>query len=141
MINTTRNLLLGLAAVFALLAIERAAADSPPFAITPPSTAAQGKPNSVVETSLQGDGIIDDRVYYDRKGAISREELDFNRDGKMDTFYYYKDGVLDRVEIDSKYTGSIDVWVYLVEGKYIRRYERDTTGSGKPDVIKDFGGK
>jgi hypothetical protein len=137
----TRNLLLGCAAVFALLAIERAAADSPPFAVPPPSTSAQGKPNSMVETSLQGDGIIDDRVYYDRKGAISREELDYNHDGKMDTFYYYEGGLLSRVEIDSKCTGRIDIRVYLVEGKYIRRYERDTTGSGKPDVIKDFGGK
>jgi hypothetical protein len=95
----------------------------------------------MVETSLNGDGVVDDRVYYDRRGAISREELDYNHDGKMDTFYYYKDGLLDRVEIDSKCSGTIDIWVYLVEGKYIRRYERDTTGSGKPDLIKDFGGK
>jgi hypothetical protein len=140
-IKTRRLLLAGLATALSLLALHRAAAEAPPFTITPPRTSAQGSPNGVVETSLAGDGLIDYRVYYDRRGALSREELDFNRDGKMDTFYYYTGGVLQRVEIDSRFNGKIDIWIYLLEGKYIQRYERDTTGSGKPDVIKDFGGK
>ncbi|MGA2478032.1 MAG: hypothetical protein ABSG63_04695 [Spirochaetia bacterium] len=141
MIKTRRTLLAGLATAFALLVVPLAAAEAPPFAITPPPAAAQGSPNSMVETSLAGDGLIDYRVYYDRKGNLSREELDYNHDGKMDTFFYYQGGVLQRVEIDSRFNGKIDIWVYLLEGKYIQRYERDTTGSGKPDVIKDFGGK
>jgi hypothetical protein len=128
-------------AVLALLALARAGAEAPPFTITPPPTSAEGAPNSMVEIALTPDGPIDYRVYYDRRGSLSREELDFNHDGKMDTFYYYKSGVLERVEIDSKFNGKIDIWIYLLEGKYIRRYERDTTGSGKPDVVKDFGGK
>ena len=132
---------MALVTALALLASQRAAASPPPFTITPPPTPEQGSPNSMVETSLSGDGLIDYRVYYDRRGALSREELDFNRDGKMDTFYYYTGGVLQRVEIDSRFNGKIDIWIYLLEGKYIQRYERDTTGSGKPDVVKDFGGK
>jgi len=36
------------------------------------------------------------------------------------------------LEIDSGFNGKIDIWIYLLEGKYIQRYERDTTGSGKP---------
>jgi hypothetical protein len=125
----------------ALLPWRQAAAETLPLPITPPSTAAQGAPNGVSETSLAGDGFIDYRVYYDGKGALSREELDYNHDGKMDTFYYYAGGVLQRVEIDSRFSGKVDIWIYLLEGKYIQRYERDTTGSGKPDIIKDFGGK
>jgi hypothetical protein len=123
-----------------LLALQPAAATPPPFTISPPPTADQGSPNSMVETSLSGDGLIDYRVYYDRRGLLSREELDFNRDGNADTFYYYTGGVLQRVEIDSRFSGKPDIWIYLLEGKYIKRYERDTTGSGKPDIVKDFGG-
>lgn len=141
MIKTRRLFLAGLVAALALFTPQRAAAEAPPFTIKPPPAAAQGSPNGVVETSLSGDGLIDYRVYYDRRGSLSREELDFNHDGKADTFYYYTGGVLQRVEIDSKFNGKIDFWIYLLEGKYIQRYERDTTGSGKPDVIKDFGGK
>ena len=133
--------LVALVTALALLPCRQAAAEAPPFTITPPQTAAQGSPNGVKETSLSGDGLIDYRVYYDRKGALSREELDYNHDGKVDTFYYYAGGVLQRVEIDSRFCGKIDIWIYLLEGKYIKRYERDTTGSGKPDIIRDFGGK
>jgi hypothetical protein len=47
---------------------------------------------------------------------------------------------LQRVEIDSKGTGKIDIWVYLTaDGNSVQRYERDTTGSGKPDVARTFG--
>jgi hypothetical protein len=140
-IITRRTLIAGLAAALALRGLTLAAAEAPPFAITPPPTASQGSPNGVTETSLGGDGVIDYRVYYDRRGSLSREELDYNHDGKADTFYYYAGGVLQRVEIDSRFSGKIDIWIYLLEGKYIQRYERDTTGSGKPDVVKDFGGK
>jgi hypothetical protein len=71
---------------------------------------------------------------------VDHEELDFNHDGKMDTFYYYKSGRLQRVEIDSKGNGKIDIWVYLMDdGESVQRYERDTTGSGKPDVVRAFG--
>ena len=126
-------------AVFALIALELAAANGAPFPIAAPPATPQGKPNSMAEMDLQGDGVVDYRVYYDERGALSREELDFNHDGKMDTFYYYKEGIAQRVEIDSHYNSRIDIWVYLLEGKYIKRYERDTTGSGKPDLVRDFG--
>ena len=133
-----RVFLLGVFAVFALGPLERAAAEGAPFPVTAPRAALRGIPNSVAEMDLQGDGVMDYRVYYDEKGALSREDLDFNHDGKMDTFYYYKEGIAQRVEIDSHFSGRIDIWVYLLEGKYIKRYERDTTGSGKPDLVRDF---
>jgi len=98
-----------------------------------------GPPNGVVETDTTGSGKPDYRAYYDSRGRLLREEMDYAHKGRMDTFYYYKNGVLDRVEIDSKGSGKIDIWVYLLDGKYVQRYERDTTGSGKPDVVRVFG--
>ncbi len=108
---------------------------------TPPTAGPRGAPNSVVELDRNGDGKVDYRVVYDQSGAVLREEMDFNFDGKMDTFYYYKSGVLQRVEIDSNNTGRIDIWVYLLDGKYVQRYERDTNGDGKPDLIRVFDGR
>jgi hypothetical protein len=117
-------------------ALPRANAQAPfPLAMKAPP---QGPANGVVE-DRGGAGEVDFRVYYDRMGKVEREELSSNNDGRMDTFYYYKDGILQRVEIDSKGNGKIDIWVYLVDGKYVQRYERDTTGSGKPDVVRNFG--
>jgi hypothetical protein len=106
----------------------------------PPPTPPQGTPNGVVELDRNGDGKVDYRVLYDSAGRVSQEQMDFKGNGIMDTFYYYKDGVLQRVEIDSKDNGKIDIWVYLLDGKYVQRYERDTTGSGKPDIVRTFGG-
>ena len=104
----------------------------------------QKTPNSVdspaSEFDRNGDGKIDYRVYYGERGAIEREELDFNYDGRMDDFCYYKEGILDREEIDSDFNGAVDIWVYLHQGIYIARYEMDRDGDGKPDYTKSFGG-
>jgi hypothetical protein len=104
-----------------------------------PQAPPQGLPNGVVEVDRSGSGAVDYRVYYDSQGKVSREEMDYNHHGRMDTFYYYRNGVLERVEIDSKGSGSIDIWVYIADGKYIQRWERDTTGSGRPDLVRTFG--
>jgi hypothetical protein len=104
-----------------------------------PQANPRGAPNSIVETDSMGSGVIDYRVYYDQRGKVAQEEMDYNHRGRMDTFYFYEDGVLQRVEIDSKGTGKIDIWVYLADGTYVQRYERDTTGSGKPDLVRTFG--
>jgi hypothetical protein len=129
--------LLAAAAILALAAVFPLSADS--FAPLPPPSAPEGPPNGVVESDSTGSGAPDYRVYYDSRGRVVREEMDYAHRGRMDTFYYYKNGVLDRVEIDSKGNGKIDIWVYLLDGRYVQRYERDTTGSGKPDVVRVFG--
>ena len=134
----TRHLLPVALAAFLLCIPATARAQS--LVPAPPPVAAQGTPNGVVEIDRDGDGKIDYRVVYDQRGTVSREEMDFNYDGIMDTFYYYNAGVLQRVEIDSKNAHTIDIWVYLLDGTWIQRYERDTNGDGKPDVIRVFNG-
>ena len=124
-----------------LSALDKAASGSPSAPAAPTPLLPQGAPGGMVELDRNGDGLIDYRVYYDAKGKVAREELDFNFDGKMDTFYYYKDGVMQREELDTHFNGMIDIWVYLLDGTYVQRYERDMDGDGKPDVVRDFGGK
>ncbi len=132
------RLVLTMMAGLALAAVSQAQADAPMLPAPPPAVPS-GPPNGMVESSSTGSGAPDYRVYFDSRGRPAREELDYLHSGRMDTFYYYKDGILDRVEIDSKGSGTNDIWVYLMDGTYVQRYERDTTGSGKPDVVKVFG--
>jgi hypothetical protein len=107
--------------------------------MAPPSAPA-GAPNAVVDLDRDSDGKLDYRVIYDSRGRPSEEDLDFNYDGVYDTFYYYAAGVLQRVDIDSRSAGKVDIRVWLLDGTYIKRYERDMDGDGKPDVVKDYTG-
>jgi hypothetical protein len=91
-----------------------------------------------VEMDLDGDGRIDYVLVNTARGLSEHEEYDYNHDGVMDDFLYYQDGIAVREEIDSDFDGKIDIWVYLAEGKYIRRWERDLDGDGKPDTSQDF---
>jgi len=135
MMHTLRLSLIA-AALFSVVALSGAFSDS--MAPVAPPLPPPGPANGVVE-DRSGNGDVDYRVFYDQRGKVEHEEIASRHDGRMDTFYYYKDGLLQRVEIDSKGTGKIDLWVYLLDGKYVQRYERDTTGSGKPDLVRTFG--
>jgi hypothetical protein len=97
-----------------------------------------GEKNSVVHNDSDGDGSPDYALYYDAAGALSREELDFNLDGKMDDIRHYRGGVPVREEIDSDFDGRVDIWVHILEGTFIERYERDTDGDGKPDLVRNW---
>jgi hypothetical protein len=139
MTKTALMILLGLLLSPLLPALDHAAPGSP--TVSPPSGPQdQGPSNSMVELDRNADGKVDYRVYYDGNGRVSREELDFNYDGRMDTFYYYVGGVLQREEVDTDNNGRIDLWVYLLEGTFVQRYERDIDGDGKPDLVRNFGG-
>jgi hypothetical protein len=129
-----------LLAAAGLSALDKAAPGSTAGPPAPTPLLPQGAPNGSVELDRDGDGDIDYRVYYDAKGKVAREELDFNFDGKMDTFYYYKDGVLQREELDTRFNGKIDLIVYLLDGTYVQKYER-LDENGKSILVRDFGGK
>lgn len=98
-----------------------------------------GEKNSVLEHDSDGDGKPDYALYYDAAGALSREELDYNLDGKMDDTRFYKGGVPAREEIDSDFDGRVDIWVSILDGSFIERYERDTDGDGRPDLVRSWG--
>ncbi len=98
-----------------------------------------GRPTSLIELDRNKDGVIDQAMLLDDKGAKIFEELDFNYDGKMDDFCFYSGGVLVREEIDTNYDGSVDMWVYLRKGIYVERYERDTNFDGVVDKVKKYG--
>ena len=91
-----------------------------------------------IEMDLDEDGRIDYVLANDAKGLPARQEFDYNHDGVMDDFLYYENGIAVREEIDSDYDGRIDIWVHLAEGKYIRRWERDLDGDGRPDKSQEF---
>ena len=91
-----------------------------------------------IEMDANEDGRIDYVLVSYPGGLPEHEEFDYNSDGQMDDFVYYKDGLAIREEIDSDYNGKIDIWVHLSEGKYIRRWERDLDGDGRPDKVQDF---
>jgi hypothetical protein len=139
MTKTRWTVLLCLFVAAAAFSLDKAAPGAAPFPAPPNLASPVGPPGSTVELDRNDDGVADYRATYDQKGRVVLEEMDYNFDGKMDTFYYYREGVLQRVEIDSKFNGKVDIWVYLLDGKYVRRYERDTTGNGKADFVRDFG--
>lgn len=91
-----------------------------------------------VEMDLNEDGKVDFARVYNARGLLDHDEYDYNLDGKMDDFLYYENALPVREEIDSDYNGKVDIWVYLLEGKYIKRWERDLDGDGKFDKAQDF---
>ena len=84
------------------------------------------------------DGMMDQKVLFDKDGMVQYEELDFNWDGQMDDFYFFKNGMLIRQEIDSNYDDRIDLWIFIHRGMYIERVERDTDFDGVVDRIKKY---
>jgi hypothetical protein len=123
-------------ATLCLLAAVTVGAQSPPA--SPPAGILKKGSAPRIEMDLDEDGRIDYVLVNDAKGLPEHEEFDYNHDGAMDDYLYYEGGLPIREEIDSDYNGKIDIWVHLAEGKYIRRWERDLDGDGKPDKFQDF---
>jgi hypothetical protein len=95
--------------------------------------------NRIVITADQNfDGEIDYRGEFTKEWKPIFEEFDDNYDKVMDTFYYYDKGALVREEIDSNNDGKIDIWVYMYSSVYIAKYAADTDFDGKIDKVIDY---
>ncbi len=68
-----------------------------------------------------------------------KEVLDLNYDGQGDDFAFYSQkGHLVYQMIDSNYDQKIDLWITILEGKYIKQYERDLDHDGLVDVRRIY---
>ena len=114
---------------------------------------------------LNRDGNIDVWRFYDDKGAVVKEEVDLDFDGRIDVVNYYVGGVIRRKEFDVRFdertdrwkhydeegvlilleedrnnNGSPDYWEHYTKG-VLERIEKDTSGDGKPDMFQRSGDK
>lgn len=89
------------------------------------------------ETDLNMDGRIDVRSWFEDTGAIEREELDGDFDGRVDWVDHYRSSKRVMSEVDTDYNGVFDLFKYYESGK-VRRKERDTNADGKIDFWEYF---
>jgi len=102
---------------------------------------AEGK--HVVTADLNGDNKADVWKYYVPNGQgtdiLTCKQIDYNRDGRVDSVYYYDDGGSQTTleEFDMDFDGRFEETVYYVNGKKVR-IEMDMDFDGKTDVWKFF---
>ena len=82
---------------------------------------------------LNLDGKYDVYRFYDENGAVAKEELDLDFDGKIETTDIYRGGVVIQKEIDSQFDEKTDIWKFYDEKGVIVRLEEDQDGDGKVD--------
>ncbi|HNW81668.1 MAG TPA: hypothetical protein PKG52_02140 [bacterium] len=87
------------------------------------------------EIDLDFDGKIDVTDYY-VNGIVRKKELDFQFDEKTDTWKTYDEkGILVLIEVDQSGDGTPDYWEFYSNG-VLERIEKDTDGDGKADIFK-----
>lgn len=84
------------------------------------------------EVDLNWDSKIDVRTWFTADGAIEKEEMDGDFDGRVDWIDHYKGGRRVMSEVDTDYNGAMDLFKYYENGK-LRRKERDAKGDGRID--------
>lgn len=96
---------------------------------------AQGPEGEVLvcrEADLNYDGVKDLIVMYDNLGRTIRDEIDLDKDGKIDIVSTYADGKVVKQEIDTNSDGLVDR-VRFLEGEVPIRLEADTDGDRRID--------
>jgi hypothetical protein len=93
-------------------------------------------------TDLNFDGKFDVFTEFDAFGQISRERIDTDFDGDLDTIDLYKDGARVKSDRDIDFDGDFDVFAFYVvetDGRVrLDRKESDTDGNGKIDLWERF---
>lgn len=84
------------------------------------------------EVDLNWDNRVDVRTWFDPTGAIEKEEMDGDFDGRVDWVDHYQGGRRVLSEVDTDNDGAFDLWKIYESGK-VRRKERDSNGNGKID--------
>jgi hypothetical protein len=93
-----------------------------------------GKPVLVRrETDLNSDGRVDVWEWFDADGAVERQAVDLDFDGKPDAVLYFEKGLLVRKELSFGFDGKPHVTAYYEKGKLVRK-EKDDNGDGKVDT-------
>jgi hypothetical protein len=87
---------------------------------------------------LDGTGQPRTRMLYE-SGTLARGEFDTNGDGKVDQWLFYDaKGHLIRAEYDQNGDGRPEQWEHFAAGgQEPFKVERDTNGDGTPDAIWD----
>ena len=90
------------------------------------------------DVDINGDGVVDQRLWHNASGTLVRREVDLNLDGHMDVFTRFgADGKLEREEMDGDFDGRID-WVdYYKAGKRTKS-AADTDYDGWPDSFNTY---
>jgi hypothetical protein len=83
------------------------------------------------------DGTVDITKYYNRAGALDKEEMDLDFDKSVDAVHYYREGLLYMSEYDMAFDGGPDLWKFYDEGKLVRK-ERDIDGDSRVDSWEYF---
>jgi len=78
------------------------------------------------------DGKIDTFLYFDAQGNLRRRESDFDRDGLIDEIAFYKNGVVVEKHRETNLDGKLDTWDTYVNGQLTSR-RLDTNRDGKVD--------
>jgi hypothetical protein len=83
------------------------------------------------DVDLNGDGKVDLSKRFQGEHVLQMEfDLDF--DGRFDLTRYFDQGKLVRSESSHNFLGKTDTW-QVFEDTHLVRTERDTNGDGKPD--------
>ena len=82
---------------------------------------------------LNLDGKYDVYRFYDESGAVAKEELDLDFDGKIETTDIYRGGIVMQKEIDSQFDEKTDLWKYFDEKGIIIKLDEDQDGDGVAD--------
>ena len=84
------------------------------------------------EVDLNWDGRLDVRTWFDASGAIEKEEMDGDFDGRVDWVDHYQGGKRVLSEVDTDYNGTFDLFK-VYESGVVRSKQRDTDDNGSVD--------
>ncbi|HPA27355.1 MAG TPA: DUF2007 domain-containing protein [Acidobacteriota bacterium] len=79
--------------------------------------------------------VLSDKIRGIHSGGDHKEEFDWNKDGRADSWYYYSNGNLELQTYDRNFDGKIDEWLTYKDGHYAGKSEKDCNFDGRPDLF------